>query len=62
LHLSQALVKPGDNVQGGQTIALSGNSGVGTGAHYHFEVHVDGRPVDPELFLLEHGVDLGAWS
>lgn len=62
LHLSQALVKPGDDVQGGQTIALSGNSGVGTGAHYHFEVHVDGRPVDPEPFLLQHGVDLGAWS
>lgn len=62
LHLSQALVKPGDRVQGGQTIALSGNSGVGTGAHYHFEVHVNGEPVDPEPFMLERGVDLGASS
>lgn len=62
LHLSQALAKPGDQVQGGQTIALSGNSGVGTGAHYHFEVHVDGEPVDPEPFMLQHGVSLRAWS
>ncbi len=62
LHLSQALVMPGDEVQGGQTIALSGASGVGTGPHYHFEVHVGGEPVDPEPFMLQHGVDLRAWS
>jgi len=62
LHLSKALVKPGDQVQGGRPIALSGNSGVGTGAHYHFEVHVGGRPVDPEPYMLHHGVNLRAWS
>jgi murein DD-endopeptidase MepM/ murein hydrolase activator NlpD len=62
LHLSKVLVKPGDQVQGGQVIALSGSSGLGTGAHYHFEVHVDGVPVDPEPFMHEHGVDLRAWS
>jgi hypothetical protein len=62
LHLSQALVMPGDEVQGGQTIALSGASGVGTGPHYHFEVHLDGAPVDPEPFMLQQGVDLRAWS
>ncbi|MFI2102913.1 M23 family metallopeptidase [Isoptericola sp. NPDC019693] len=62
LHLSEALVKPGEEVQGGQTIALSGDSGVGTGAHYHFEVHVDGEPVDPESFMRQHGVNLRAWS
>lgn len=62
LHLSEAAVKPGDEVQGGQVIALSGDSGVGTGAHYHFEVHVNGAPVDPEPFMLQHGVDLRAWT
>lgn len=62
LHLSAALVKPGDEVQGGQILALSGDSGVGTGAHYHFEVHVNGVPVDPEPFMLQHGVDLRAWT
>lgn len=62
LHLSEALVQPGEEIQGGQPVALSGNSGVGTGAHYHFEVHVDGEPVDPEPFMRQHGVDLRAWS
>lgn len=62
LHLSEALVKPGDQVQGGQVIALSGSSGVGTGAHYHFEVHVDGVAVDPEDFMVRRGVNLRAWS
>jgi murein DD-endopeptidase MepM/ murein hydrolase activator NlpD len=60
LHLSQVLVRPGEEVEGGQRVALSGNTGVGTGAHYHFEVHVDGEPVDPESFLPAHGVELGA--
>ncbi|MCK9795221.1 M23 family metallopeptidase [Isoptericola sp. 4D.3] len=62
LHLSEALVKPGEEVQGGQPIARSGDSGVGTGAHYHFEVHVDGEPIDPEPFMRKHGVNLRAWS
>lgn len=61
LHLSEALVKPGDEVQGGQVIALSGGTGVGTGPHYHFEVHVDGAPVDAEPFMLQRGVNLRAW-
>lgn len=61
LHLSEALVKPGDEVQGGQVIALSGSSGVGTGPHYHFEVHVDGVAVDPEGFMVQRGVNLRAW-
>lgn len=62
LHLSEALVKPGEEVQGGQTIALSGDTGVGTGAHYHFEAHVGGEPVDPVPFMRAHGVELGAPS
>jgi murein DD-endopeptidase MepM/ murein hydrolase activator NlpD len=62
LHLSEAKVKPGQQVEGGQTIALSGDTGVGTGAHYHFEVHVNGEPVDPEQFMTAQGVNLRAWS
>ncbi|MDM7855797.1 M23 family metallopeptidase [Cellulomonas alba] len=62
LHLSQVLVKPGDQVRGGQIIALSGDTGVSTGPHYHFEVHVNGVPVDPEPLMLQHGVNLRAWS
>ncbi len=44
LHLSEALVKPDDEVQGGQVVALAGGSGVGTGPHHHYEAHVNGGP------------------
>ena len=47
LHLSKALVKRGQRVSRGQKIALSGNSGRSTGAHLHYELHINGRPVNP---------------
>jgi murein DD-endopeptidase MepM/ murein hydrolase activator NlpD len=46
-HLSEILVKPGDTVVAGQTIARSGVSGRATGPHLHFEVLRDGQSVDP---------------
>ncbi|AHE98385.1 peptidoglycan DD-metalloendopeptidase family protein [Thioalkalivibrio paradoxus] len=46
LHLQRALVAKGDEVRRGERIALSGNSGRTTGPHLHYELHVDGRPVD----------------
>lgn len=44
-------VKPGDKVARGETIAESGATGRVTGPHLHFEVRIDGKPVDPMPYL-----------
>ncbi len=53
-HTSRILVKPGQKIKRGQTIALIGNSGRSTGAHVHYEVHVNNIPVDPINYILEN--------
>jgi murein DD-endopeptidase MepM/ murein hydrolase activator NlpD len=50
-HLSAFRVGGGQAVTPGQVIGLVGASGLATGAHVHFEVDVDGVPVDPARFL-----------
>ena len=47
LHLSKILVKKGQRVKRGQVIALSGSTGRVTGPHLHYELHINGRPVNP---------------
>jgi len=44
-------VKVGDLVSAGATIGLVGSTGLATGPHVHFEVHSQGRQVDPIKFL-----------
>ena len=46
-HLSAENVRAGDVVSEGQILGKSGNSGRSTGPHLHFEMLVDGQPVNP---------------
>jgi murein DD-endopeptidase MepM/ murein hydrolase activator NlpD len=46
-HASTTLVQLGQSVRARQVIALSGSTGRSTGPHLHFEVLVEGEPVDP---------------
>jgi murein DD-endopeptidase MepM/ murein hydrolase activator NlpD len=57
-HMSKYLVNTGEKVKMGQEIALVGSAGDATGPHLHFEVRVDGVPVDPVPFLAKHGVHI----
>jgi murein DD-endopeptidase MepM/ murein hydrolase activator NlpD len=50
-HMAQVLVKKGQKVETGTEIGLMGNSGRSTGAHLHYEVHINGEPRDPMLFI-----------
>ena len=51
-HLSKSLVRVGQKVQRGDMIAKVGNSGRSTGPHLHYEVHVNGAPVNPRKFII----------
>ena len=55
-HASKLLVHAGQHVERGQRIALVGNTGLATGPHLHYEVHVRGQPVDPLKYVLPDGV------
>lgn len=51
-HLKKSLVKKGQYVKRGETIGLVGNSGRTTGSHLHYEVHLNGVPVNPLRYVL----------
>lgn len=51
-HLSKSLVKKGQYVKRGEKIALVGSSGRSTGPHLHYEVYMNGVPVNPSRYIL----------
>jgi murein DD-endopeptidase MepM/ murein hydrolase activator NlpD len=52
-HLSGYKVKKGQKVKRGQKIATMGNSGRSTGPHLHYAIYVNGRPVNPDKYILD---------
>lgn len=70
-HLSVLAVVPGQHVSRGQIIGYVGDSGRSTGPHVHYEVRVDGVPVNPYKYLrdtysqfarLDKGVDQAVYG
>jgi len=60
-HMRYYDVAAGDIVHAGDQIAKVGNEGYSTGPHLHYEIHrgdMHGRPLDPEKWLAERGVEI----
>ncbi len=54
MHLSKLSVRPGQRVKQGAVIARSGNTGISTGPHLHYEVRIGGRAVNPLRVKLDN--------
>lgn len=50
-HLSSSVVKVGQRVDRHQVIGYQGSTGRSTGSHLHYEVHLNGTPVNPSQFI-----------
>lgn len=50
-HMQKFSVKSGDFVQKGDLVGYSGNSGLSSGPHLHYEIRFVGRPLDPKPFV-----------
>jgi murein DD-endopeptidase MepM/ murein hydrolase activator NlpD len=57
-HSSKLLCHEGQHVDAGQLIGLVGDTGDSFGDHLHFQIDINGTPVDPIPFMLARGVDI----
>jgi murein DD-endopeptidase MepM/ murein hydrolase activator NlpD len=55
-HARELSVQPGDTIEEGQALGFVGQTGKATGPHLHFEVRVEGKPVDPRRALNAYGI------
>ena len=51
-HLSRFQVRPGMSLTRGQVVGQAGSTGRSTGTHLHYEIWIDGRPVNPLQYLV----------
>jgi len=51
MHMARIKARAGQRVKRGDVIGWVGSTGASTGPHCHYEVHINGRPVDPVYFF-----------
>lgn len=52
-HLNNILVREGDTVKRGDKIGTIGVTGRTTGPHLHYEVRINGVPMDPKTYIID---------
>jgi murein DD-endopeptidase MepM/ murein hydrolase activator NlpD len=55
-HCSKIDVRQGQRVTRGQRVAAVGSTGLSTGPHLHYEIHINGKVVDPLTYVLSDAI------
>lgn len=57
-HMSALLVSKGEQVAPGEQIGREGSTGQSTGPHLHFEIRINGAPINPATWLAKRGISV----